>query len=411
MGDAAYTKAFSYGLCKNNLSKEFKVMKKTIVAISLSLLMTTAYSVELSDTDQAKFNTAVKAYRMNQGSKALQIFTELYNDYPQNQQIKNNYAVALFTSGKLEQAEEVLSSVIESNKEVNIAYKNLNKIYDYAAAKAYSNALGTEKEVTPQKLQIIETLTPSVASISVAANRSGKSTQFAENLSKSDAINSVTETSTNAATEIVASNATETAKAPVLKTVSNGVTNKVQSWADNWSKADINSYVAKALKDNEEPVAAASVKPAVLNPQTVKADAVVPVAMNQPVVGASETQVKQPATDDVAIVEDAVRNWAVAWSKGDADSYITYYEPTFRLGKMSHNQWIKNRKERVTPAENIQVKLADLIVTPSKNGDHTMIAYFKQNYQASRYQDNTSKQLIWKKIGDKWFIQKETKLD
>ncbi|MEQ1636436.1 MAG: tetratricopeptide repeat protein [Methylococcales bacterium] len=372
-------------------------MKKAIVAISLSLIMATGYSADLSDVDQTKFNAAVKAYRMNQSAKALVMFTELYKDYPQNQQIKNNYAVVLFATGKLEQAEEVLSSVIESNKEVNVAYKNLNKIYDYAAAKAYSNALGTEKEVAPQKLQLIETIAPSAATTIVAANQTGKGA-----LALNDS-NLATGATASVATQAVASNATEAAKGPTVK-------NKVQAWADTWSKADINNYVAKALKDVDEPSAAGSVKAAVLDQPETKA--AVPVATTEPAAKVTqaatitpENQVK-PAADEVPVVEEAVRHWAAMWSKGDADGYIAFYEPTFRLGKMSHNQWIRNRKERVTPAENIQVKLSDLIVTPSKTDD-TMIAHFKQSYQANRFQDNTTKRLIWKKIGDKWFIRNE----
>lgn len=357
-------------------------MKKMIATIGLSLVMTTSYSVEMSSADAEKFNSAVKAYRMNQNTKALKLFTELYNDYPQNQQIKNNYAVVLFGSGKLEQAEEVLSSVIESNKEVNIAYKNLNKIYDYAAAKAYSNALGTEKEVTPQKLQIIESMNTPIA---VAANTAAVAEQKPAAVQATEAVKVV----------------------EPKKAASVDVANNVQAWADTWSKADVNSYVATALKDTAEPTGA--VVPAVLNQPAAKAAVPVQVAMNEPAAKVA-TVATAAANNEVAIVEDAVRNWAQAWSKGDADSYITYYEPSFRLGKMSHNQWLRNRKERVTPAANIQVKLADLIVTPSKTDD-TMIAYFKQSYQADHYQDNTSKQLVWKKIGDKWFISKEVKLD
>ncbi len=370
-------------------------MKKTIVTIALSLAMTASYSVEMSNVDEAKFNTAVKAYRMNQNAKALKLFTELHNDYPQNQQIKNNYAVVLFGNGKLEQAEEVLSSVIESNKEVNIAYKNLNKIYDYAAAKAYSNALGTDKEVTPQKLQIIEAVSSPVA---VAANQNAAVPQVA--LPSEDTV----------ANQMA--DAANSPKVPATKNGTQEVANNVKEWADSWSKADVNSYVATALKDSEEP-AAGAVIPAVLNQAATKPNAVAPVALSVPpvqAVASTKDGAEKPMVSEVAVVEDAVRNWAQAWSKGDADSYVTYYEPSFRLGKMSHNQWIRNRKERVTPVANIKVKLSDLIVTPSKTDD-TMIAYFKQNYQADHYQDLTSKQLIWKKIGDKWFIKKEIKID
>jgi hypothetical protein len=389
-------------------------MKKTIVTISLALMMVTGYSVELSDVDEAKFNAAVKAYRMNQSAKALSLFTELHNDYPQNQQIKNNYAVVLFGSGKLEQAEEVLSSVIESSKEVNIAYKNLNKIYDYAAAKAYSNALGTEKEVTPQKLQIIETLVSPAAAIAATDPKDKNLHSALENvIDQKDIVNQVADSAPNTDST---KTSTTAAQAPAVKEAANNVTNNVQVWANTWSKADVNSYVATALKDAEEPLANGGVVSAVLNQPPAKPEAALPVTLSEPVAktkpteDVAETKAKPETVNEVAVVEDAIRNWAGAWSRGDVDSYITYYEPTFKLGKLSHKQWIKNRKQRISPAENIQVKIADLVVTPSET-DGTIIAYFKQSYQANQYKDNTSKQLVWKKIGEKWFIKKEIKLD
>lgn len=373
-------------------------MKKLIFTAGLSLMMATGYSVELSTVDEAKFNAAVKAYRMNQSAKALSLFTELYTAYPQNQQIKNNYAVVLFGSGKLEKAEEVLSSVIESNKEVNIAYKNLNKIYDYAAAKAYSNALGTEKEVTPQKLQIIEALAPPTASVALAANQTLKSVPSALDNAMDQKL-SAAQLAKNAPVAIA------TVGAKVLP--------------DTMSKADVNSYLASALSDAAEPIGPPSVAtPPVLNAPDAKVASNMPVAISEPVVKTKpvtkdiiDAPAASPSTaSDVAAVESAINNWAQAWSKGDAASYITYYEPTFRLGKMSHNQWIANRKQRISPAENIQVKLSNIVVTPSKT-DGTIIAYFKQNYHAKQYQDNTSKQLVWKKVGEKWFIKKEIKMD
>ncbi|MFI3138537.1 MAG: tetratricopeptide repeat protein [Methylococcaceae bacterium] len=370
-------------------------MKKLIFTAGLSLMMATGYSVELSTVDEAKFNAAVKAYRMNQSAKALSLFTELYTAYPQNQQIKNNYAVVLFGSGKLEKAEEVLSSVIESNKEVNVAYKNLNKIYDYAAAKAYSNALGTEKEVTPQKLQIIEALAPPTASVALAANQSLKSVPSAlENAMDQK--------------PPAAQLAKNTPVAPIGTKV----------LPDTMSKADVNSYLVSALSDAAEPIGSPSAAtPPVLNASDTNVASSISVAISEP---AAKTKpatkdtidaTASPSTaSDVAAVESAINNWAQAWSKGDAESYITYYEPTFKLGKMSHNQWIANRKQHISPAENIQVKLSNIVVTPSKTDD-TIIAYFKQNYHAKQYQDNTSKQLVWKKVGEKWFIKKEIKMD
>lgn len=321
-------------------------MKKTIVTIGLLLIVVTAYAVGLSDKDEAKFATAVKAFKMNQNADALRLFTELNKDYPENQQIKNNYAVVLFADGKIEQAEELLSSVIESNKEVSIAFKNLNKIYDYAAAKAYSNALGTDKEVLPQKLQVIDVLIDKGTEIATAAT--DKPAQKTE-------INT-----------------------PIIKNANQQI---------------------PAITEIELPAATVQIPSKLAAKEAV----IKPELTQKPVVN-------EPVREDPAlkqVIEKNINDWADVWSKGDVNAYVAFYKPDYAPEKLTHKQWLADRKLKVSPAKQIQVKLTDIVITPDKTSNDTMIATFKQSYQASKFKDNTSKQLIWHKIADKWLIEKE----
>lgn len=329
-------------------------MKKTIVTIGLLLIVATAYAVGLSDKDEAKFASAVKAYRMNQNAEALRIFTELYKDYPQNQQIKNNYAVLLFVDGKIEKAEEVLSSVIESNKEVNIAFKNLNKIYDYAAAKAYSNALGTEKEVVPQKLQIIDTLSHTNAEIAVAAVEPPK----LEQKPVAPVTPPPAPIEPKTAVKVVETEPATTASAPVKPTAK------------------------EATKAEPQPTAATPPPPVTVDIEAIKAS-----------------------------IAKVTNDWAATWSKGDANAYIAFYKATYSPDKnTTHKQWLENRKQRISPAKNIQVKISDVVITADKSSPDTMLATFKQSYQSNQHKDYTSKQLVWKKSGNQWLIDKEVLL-
>lgn len=312
-------------------------MKKAIVTISMLLIVVTAYAVGISSKDEAKFATAVKAFRMNQNAEALRLFTELNKDYPQNQQIKNNYAAVLFADGKLEQAEEVLSSVIEENKDVNVAFKNLNKIYDFAAAKAYSNALGSEKEVLPQKLQLIEVL------------------------SHQD---------TGHGAEVPVES-----KTPIT-VAAQGVTEQ--------------KTVAP------EASLSAVTKPNVESSITKQSD----LTLKTPTETVAKTQENyQP------VIEQRLNEWTEVWSKGDIEGYLAFYATDFTPDHTTtHKQWLENRKARISPTKNILVKLSDIVITQNKDN---VIASFKQNYQANQYKDVTSKQLVWKKIGDQWLIVKE----
>lgn len=329
-------------------------MKKKVFAISLLSFVVVAHAASLPAVDQNKFNAAIKAYRSNQNTEALRLFTELYKDFPQNQQIKNNYAVVLFSSGKIEQAEEVLSSVIENDKEVNVAFKNLNKIYDYAAAKAYSNALGTEKEVQPQKLQLIETLVANDAKATDVLE--SKPVQVAEN------------TAVAVKTPVVDASKLP-AKAPIVT-----------------------------------PVATST--PAVTE---------TPSAVNKPVTPAAEAVATPAPTPEaqklsteaaLEIVNSRMQEWVSAWGKGDVNAYANLYTPNFAPDGLTHKSWLEGRKLRINPSKKIQVQFSDLTVVPSKKSD-TIVVNFKQSYKASQYQDNTSKQLVWKKVGDKWLIEDE----
>lgn len=331
-------------------------MKKLIITISLLSLAATANAVDLPSQEQTKFNNAVKAYRANHNAEALKLFTELYKDFPQNQQVKNNYAVTLFANGKIEQAEEVLSNVIESDKEVNVAFKNLNKIYDYAAAKAYSNALGTDKEVQPQKLQMIETYSSSAES---------KSTE-----------------TTVSTPDIKVAQTTEIAKTP---------------------DTPVKTPVKPEVKPVVDPISSA-VTPPVSNTSSA--------ANSNPTAAAVPPKSEVMKASPAALLEVAnkmLQGWTDAWSKGDVTAYAAFYAPNFAPEGMTHKNWLDGRKLRISPEKKIQVKFTDLVVVPNDKTD-TVIVNFKQSYQANHLKDTTNKQLVWKKFGDKWLIEKEIAL-
>ncbi len=338
-------------------------MKKSIITLSLLALAATANAADLPSQEQTKFNNAVKAYRANHNADALKLFTELYKDFPQNQQVKNNYAVTLFANGKIEQAEEVLSNVIESDKEVNVAFKNLNKIYDYAAAKAYSNALGTDKEVQPQKLQMIE-------SYSSAAE--GKSS----------------ESIVSSTPEIKVAQATEIPETPKV------------------SDTPIKPSVKTEVKTTVDPISSAVTPPVSSNTTTATPN---PPTTTAAAVPAKPEAVKLSPTVLLEVANKMLQSWADAWSKGDVNAYAAFYSPNFAPEGMTHKNWLEGRKLRISPEKKIQVKFTDVVIVPSDKSD-IVIVNFKQSYQANHLKDTTNKQLVWKKFGDKWLIEKEIAL-
>lgn len=133
------------------------------------------------------------------------------------------------------------------------------------------------------------------------------------------------------------------------------------------------------------------------------ASAAVPVANTK--AGANLTQ---PAPDDSSTkaVQDAVLNWAKAWSAKDIASYLNAYAKEFSPStKQTHSAWAEDRRKRIVGKSSISVKLENLTVTI--NDKHAVVK-FRQIYHAGKLSVSSRKTLELLKTGNHWLIIKET---
>jgi len=115
-----------------------------------------------------------------------------------------------------------------------------------------------------------------------------------------------------------------------------------------------------------------------------------------------------PAADDElkAALKARVLAWAAAWSRKDADAYLSFYSPSFVVpGGRSRSAWEAERRQRVgNKPGKISVELEDLQV--ELDGDRARVS-FRQHYDSYNFDATASKTLELVRNGDRWQIRRE----
>lgn len=116
--------------------------------------------------------------------------------------------------------------------------------------------------------------------------------------------------------------------------------------------------------------------------------------------------VEKPAADASGEVLKAVNAWAQAWSKKDADGYLSYYAKEFKTpGGEARDAWEKTRRARVTAPKSISVAVESPKVTMS--GADRATVTFRQNYRSDVLKSNNRKTLVMVRTGGRWQIVEE----
>ncbi len=103
----------------------------------------------------------------------------------------------------------------------------------------------------------------------------------------------------------------------------------------------------------------------------------------------------------------AVRAWALAWSRQEFDAYIDFYADTFSPGNdMSRTEWQRLRRARVGTPESIHIGIVqwrvDLIA------ENRARVTFVQSYESPTYSDRVEKTLLMQRTPAGWRILQET---
>jgi tetratricopeptide (TPR) repeat protein len=153
--------------------------------------------------------------------------------------------------------------------------------------------------------------------------------------------------------------------------------------------------------------------PVVQPVQIVKADkeAGVPVSVVPTVQPGIQTAVAKPVArkePDKEQLIQLVKNWANAWSSQEFDQYISAYRDSYKGQYSNHDEWVKQRRERVVRVDHIELTLSNFKV--KLNSENQAIIDFHQAYQSPSYHDKVVKRLQLDRINNTWKISREVTL-
>jgi Flp pilus assembly protein TadD/ketosteroid isomerase-like protein len=120
----------------------------------------------------------------------------------------------------------------------------------------------------------------------------------------------------------------------------------------------------------------------------------------------ADTKPADTGANDEQAINDAVNNWAKAWSAKDVDKYLASYSDSFKPSKgESRKTWEETRRDRISKPASINVELANQKVT--LDGSDNAKVSFKQTYRAGGKPIRTDKTLMLKKTDGAWLIEQE----
>ncbi len=310
---------------------------------------------------QYRFLRGVLLSEQHKTSEAIQVFTQITEQFPELPEPYNNLAVLYAQQGNFDKARAALEMAIRTNPSYATAFENLGDVYAKLASQSYQKALqldGGNAHGTQAKLALIRQLFSAES-------------QHAP---------------THAPTQIAA--ATPQAQpAPVARPAPEAKPAPVAKPAPEVKPAP----VAKPAPE---------VKPA---PVAKPAPEVKPAPGAKP---ASTPAHEAAAADAERAVEHAVRSWAHAWQSRDLHAYFSSYTHDFTPGGgVGHAAWVAQRKARISDKRGITVDVEHLRV--QVDGDRAT-AHFRQIYSAGSLHFNSPKTLRLHRFGSRWLIVQES---
>lgn len=292
--------------------------------------------------------------RLERYSEAENVFIQLTKENPELPEPYNNLAVVYAAQGKYTQAEEALKDAINTHPSYATAHENLGDIYAKMASRAYNQALelDTSNQTAREKLSLINELMSAPAEPKPVPEQ------------KPDKI------------EVAA------------------VTPVPKPEAQPEAKSE----------PEPEPEKVVPTEPEII---------MIPAKKEPELPQSGEILAKANKVDDSAehaknrlAVELTVNNWASAWSAQDVDAYLANYGIEFVPPKgLSRKQWEKDRRIKLKRPDFIKITLSEMKI--NLHGKEYAEVTFEQRYQSDTYGDKVKKELLMRKVNDKWLITQE----
>ena len=144
---------------------DLTLTQRLLLSLILLCLSATKVSAEQGavsgfEQDQQLFKQALAFSRAKQWKEAESIYRDLlarHQDWPEP---KNNLAIVLLNSGRIDEARQTFEQAVSALPEFRISHQNRSKLFDYMASQAYDKALGLEQPRLLPDMQWIESLHP-----------------------------------------------------------------------------------------------------------------------------------------------------------------------------------------------------------------------------------------------------------
>ena len=201
------------------------------------------------------------------------------------------------------------------------------------------------------------------------------------------------------ALQIDSSNSAAKNKLSLVRSLVGDVPRDTRTAAATESAAPVQVAAVGAAKPPPAGDAGESSKPAIRKPTSASKPPVEKVPM-------AKLSAPAPRESPNNQVLAAVHRWADAWSRRDADAYLSFYASDFAPPKgQTRSAWERLRRSRVTAPKSISVTIESPRVT--LQGDKRATVRFHQTYHSNRFNGAAFKTLVMVKNGGEWRIQQE----
>lgn len=337
----------------------------------------------------ARFLKGIVLAELHRTQEAIQVFSALTRDRPELPEPYNNLAVLYAADGNFDEARKQLDLAIRTHPSYAVAHENLGDIYAKMASMAYGKALQLDQANTSAqtKLELIRDLFSPTPRAPVALAESDSAAPVQMKCHKDRKGRKICKPVEPARVEKPAKPATQ----PAVKESAPAVTKP-----------------AEPAPATAQPVAT----PVMAAPSAETKPAPVKVTEQDVTAKADKTPTTKAATGASPVkpearIETLLAEWAKAWSRKDADAYLSYYNPeAFQVpdGK-GFAAWAEERRARITAPRFIRVQLYRIQVTV--DGDRALVR-FKQQYESDRLKNSwASKVIEMRRSGDDWKIVDE----
>lgn len=341
----------------------------------IALVQLDTYLANNPKDPEARFARGMALSRLNRGNEAKKAFSELIRDVPQYPEPYNNLGVLLAGAGEYAKARTAFEAAIVKNPGYTSAQLNLGEIEVALAIQAYQAVLNTEPGNTMAQaklalLKSLQTTAPSAQGSAVSANTRPPA-QRPQPLPLEPA---------------------EPAAA---------LTGRVEPPGTGLQAPPLSSPVA--INQNAGSAAAAD------SPGGI---ALAP-AVSAPASAATRTAELElaPASSDEnseprRAVLDVVKVWANAWSKQDADRFVSLYARDFiPPDSASRSRWLEARRQNILAPKQIRLRL-DALQFTMLNEQRARVS-FRQNYESDLGSETINKTLVLQNIAGAWLIVHE----